>query len=170
MTKKPTIKKSTTKKTSAKKSPKPKSIGLFDHINHIRKIQSKDYFDNLTEDGKKTFNHYMIIKILSMDEHLIEEMGVVSKYFDKIPSNRFYELLINIVPKTNGFSKYIKSKSEKINENIINCLCKKFEIGTQDAIDYCDILFSSDTGIEGIKDLLREYAYSDGEINKIIKI
>ena len=55
--------------------------GLFDHINHIREVKNKDYYKSLSEEEKKSFNKYMIIRFLSMDVDIIEDVSFVSKYF-----------------------------------------------------------------------------------------
>lgn len=105
-----------------------------------------------------------------MDEDLIDEMCLLSKYFDKIPSDKFYSLLIEIVPKTNKYSKYVKSNTKQINEDILNCLCAKFQLGTDDVSEYYNILNESKNGRHELITLLSEYGYSDKEIKKIIKI
>lgn len=151
-----------------KKQTPIKSKSLFDHINHIRKVQSKTYFEKLSDADKKTFNHYMIVRILSMDEDIIEEANILSKYFDKIPSEQFYDLLINLIPKTNKFSKYIKPKKQDVDEHIISCLCKKFQLGKKDVLDYYNIICNYKNGIEEIKNILSDFGYDEKQIKKII--
>lgn len=148
---------------------KIKSKGLFDHINHIRKIQSEDYYDNLKESDQKTFNVYMILRILSMDKSLIDEMSFLSKYIDIIPKKQFYKLCISIIPKSNKYFKYIKNNNKLSNDILIDCICDKFKIGKKDSIDYCNVLSSMDSGIFELKNILTDYGYSEKEIKKILK-
>jgi hypothetical protein len=151
------------------KKNKIKSKGLFDHINHIRKVQSKDYYDKLTDEDKKTFNIYMILRVISMDESLVDETSYLSKYIDTIPKKQFYRLCISVFPKTNRYFKYIKNNNKSPNEIIINHICNKFEIGKKDAIDYYNILSLSDSGKNELHKILTDFGFTDKEIKKILK-
>src|SRR5271169_6605245 len=73
-----------------------KGIGLFDHIKHIRSIQDPNYYRNLSDLDSKSFNHFMILKALSMNPVLLEDISNLFRYFDKIPSPQFYKLLIGL--------------------------------------------------------------------------
>lgn len=154
------------KKTSEEKS---KTRGLFDHINHIREVKNPDYYNSLTEEERKTFNKYMLLRVLSMDENIIEEMSFVSKYFQTIPNEQFYKLLIDIVPKGRKFNKYIKGTGEDINKSIIECICKKFNIGEKDARDYYKVFISSEKGIQDLISLVEGFGYSEKEIENLFK-
>lgn len=154
------------KKTSEEKI---KTRGLFDHINHIREVKSKDYYQSLTEEEKKTFNKYMIIRFLSMDETIIEDLAFISKYFQNIPEEQFYKLVIEIVPKGRKYCKYIKSTSSDINETIIDCICKKYNIGKRDATDYYNIYVSSQDNLNELSKLIQGFGYSEKEVEKLFK-
>jgi|TARA_S200002703_G_C3783456_1_gene241496 hypothetical protein len=151
------------------KKDKIKSKGLFDHINHIRKIQSNDYYDTLSEEDEKTFNIYMILRVLSMDPSIIDETSYLSKYIDSIPKKQFYKLCISVFPKTNRYFKYIKSKNKSPNEVLIECICNKFQIGKKDATDYHNIICSQENGKNEFHEILMDYGYNDKEIKKILK-
>ena len=130
---------------------KNKSRGLFDHINHIREVKSPDYYQSLTESEKNTFNKYMLLRVLSMDSDIIEEMSFISKYFQNIPNDHFYKLLIDIVPKGRRFSKYIKKTTGSVNETILTCICDKFKIGQKDAIDYYKVFVTDEKGTKELE-------------------
>jgi len=51
-----------------------KALGLFDHVKAIRAVQDPNYYDNLSEADRKSFNHFMILRALSMDENIVEEI------------------------------------------------------------------------------------------------
>ena len=70
------------KKKTAEDTIKVK--GLFDHINHIREVKNPDYYNTLSDVEKTSFNKYMIVRFLSMDPDLVEEMAFISKYFQLI--------------------------------------------------------------------------------------
>lgn len=154
------------KKTSA---VEPKTRGLFDHVNHIREVKSKDYYKSLSDAEKNTFNKYMLLRVLSMDSDIIEEMAFISKYFQTIPNEQFYELLIEVVPKGRRFSKYIKKSTVNINETILTCICDKFKIGQKDAIDYYNVFVADEKGTKELVNLIEGFGYNQKEIEKMFK-
>jgi hypothetical protein len=154
------------KKTSENKV---KVRGLFDHINHIREVKNKDYYKSLSEEEKKSFNKYMIIRFLSMDVDIIEDVSFVSKYFQNIPEEQFYQVMIDLVPRGRKFCKYIKNSTEGINETILDCICKKYKIGKRDAIDYYNIYTSNDTNLKDLCELIQGFGYSEKEVEKLFK-
>lgn len=154
------------KKTSA---VEPKTRGLFDHVNHIREVKSKDYYKSLSDAEKNTFNKYMLLRVLSMDSDIIEEMAFISKYFQTIPNEQFYELLIEVVPKGRRFSKYIKKSTVNINETILTCICDKFKIGQKDAIDYYNVFVTDEKGTKELVNLIEGFGYNQKEIEKMFK-
>ena len=154
------------KKTTDEKN---KSRGLFDHVSHIREVKSDNYYNSLTDSEKNTFNKYMLLRVLSMDSDIIEEMAFVSKYFQNIPNDQFYKLLIEIVPKGRRFSKYIKKSTGNINDTILTCICDKFKIGQKDAIDYYDIFMADERGTKDLISLIECFGYTEKEIEKMFK-
>lgn len=148
---------------------KIKTRGLFDHINHIREVKDQDYYHSLSDEERKSFNKYMIIRILSMDVNLIEEMSILSKYFQVIPDEQFYKVLIDVVPKGRKFCKYIKKSTENVNKTILDCICKKFGVGEKDGIDYYNILIFTESGLKELVTLIEGFGYSEKEIEKLFE-
>lgn len=146
-----------------------KSRGLFDHVKHIRQVQSPDYYDSLSESEQKTFNKYMILRVLSMDPNVIEEISLISKYMEVLPEKQMYLLLIQCLPKDYKFYPYIKKSTKDINEIIINCICRKFNVGSRDAKDYHNLLISTDTGTKELNSIVSAFGYSQEEIEKLFK-
>ncbi len=155
------------KKKSAEEGPKIK--GLFDHVKHIRQTQDPDYYDNLSESDRKSFNKYMILRVLSMDKTIIEEISYVSKYFEVLPEKQFYKLLILALPKSYGFSPYIKSTAKAVNETILNCLCSYFNVGKKDATDYYNILISHEEGLTNLISLVKQHGYNEKEVEALFE-
>ena len=143
--------------------------GLFDHINHIREVKNPDYYNTLSDAEKTSFNKYMIVRFLSMDPDLIEEMAFISKFFQLIPNEQFYKLLIEIVPKGRRFNKYIKKTAGNINETIFTCICDKFKIGHKDAIDYYNVFIADEKGIKELVNLIESFGYSENEVEKMFE-
>ena len=114
------------KKPEASDAPKRRS--LFDHVNQIRKVQDPGYYTNLSEDDRKSFNHFMILRALSMDESIVEDMAQLYQILDKIPSPQFYQLLIALVPKSNRFYPWVKSRAMKHNKILLELVGKYFKV------------------------------------------
>jgi len=162
------IKKSKKSSTNKVKSAVPKSLGLFDHVNHIRKTQSPDYYDTLSDNDRKSFNHFMILKFLSMDRSSIEYISQISKYFEVLPSKNFYQLCVAVTSPTNNFFPYIKSKSEKLNKELVQLVARKYEISTSEASDYCKILINNENGFKELVEICKGYGLTEKEVEKLI--
>jgi hypothetical protein len=154
------------KKTSENKV---KVRGLFDHVNHIREVKNKNYYTSLSEEEKKSFNKYMLIRFLSMDADIIEEVSFISKHFQNIPEEQFYQVLIDLVPKGRKFCKYIKNSTEGINNTILDCICDKYKIGKRDAIDYYSVYTASDNNLKELCELIQGFGSSEKEVENLFK-
>ncbi len=153
------------KKSSNEDVPKHKS--LFDHVNQIRNVKNLRYFDSLTDGDKKSFNHYMICRFLSMDSSCIHEVSYLTKVFDKMDSKSFYKVACALVNPVK-YTPYIKSKNKKCNDKLIDYVSTKYEVSRADANDYCKTLASIDGGVNELIEICRGYGLSDKEIEKIL--
>jgi hypothetical protein len=143
--------------------------GLFDHINHIQKIQDPNYYSNLSESDRKSWSNFMILRALSMDQDFIEYSADLFKFFDIIPPEAMYKILIGLVDKNRKWSPWIKSKKIKFPSKIINFVANHFEISTVQSEQYIKLYFMIDGGKDYIKKLMSEYGYEDKEISKMFK-
>jgi len=146
-----------------------KGIGLFDHIKHIRTVQDPDYFKNLTELDKKSFNHFMILKALSMNPTILSDISDLFKYFDKIPSPQFYQLLIGLIQPDRHFYPWVKVTKSPVNETIIELIAKYFEISKSEAKDYALLLLNKKNGIKELENFCRNYGLTDKEVESALK-
>jgi hypothetical protein len=159
--------------TKAKKpktvSEGPKRRTLFDHIKHIRQVQDPEYYNRLSEDDRKTFNHFMIIRALAMDDTLIEDMAQLYRIFDKIPSPQFYTLLIALVPRNNWFCPWIKSNRFKHNKDLLELVGKRFQVPRYQANDYVNILLRSEEGQGELVRICKAFALEDKEVEALFE-
>ena len=94
---------------SGKRSGKKSSIkrkSLFDHINQITKIQNPNYWEQISEEDKKTWSNYMVNRFLSMNSNWIELINELQKY--NLEPKELYKLYTNVLPKSKQWLKYIK--------------------------------------------------------------
>ena len=147
----------------------PKKRSLFDHVKHIRQVQSPSYYIELSDDERKSFNHFMILRALSMDADIVEEMAQLYQVVDKIPSAQFYKLLIAIVPKSDKFYPWVKSKKLKHNKKILEIVSGRFQIPSYQANEYVNILLRSEAGSAELEMILKSTGLSDKEANEFLK-
>ena len=132
-----------------------KSKGLFDHINHIREVKSSDYYDKLTVEEKKSFNKYVLLMGLSMDQSCIEEIAYISKYFDSMPDRLFYTVCCDVVPHGRKFCKWIKANKQSINKELIH------------AYDYCIMMIKNEKGLTDLINVCKLYGKTEKELEKL---
>lgn len=152
---------------TSKEEPVVKNRGLFDHVKHIRQVQKPDYYDSLNETERKSFSKYMILRVLSMDPNVIEEISLISKYMEVLPEKQLYTLLIQCLPKDFKFYPYIKKSTKDPNQTIIDCISKKFKVGSRDSTDYYNLLISTEGGIKELHSLVTSFGYSETEAEEL---
>ena len=145
----------------------PKRKSLFDHVKAIRQIQDPYYFNGLSEDDKTSFNHFMIIRALSMDESIVEDMSQLYQVLNKIPSAQFYQLLIALVPKSNRFYPWVKSRNMKHNKELLKYVANRFKIATYQANDYINILLRNEEGQGELVNICKAFGLNDKEVDEL---
>lgn len=158
-----------TSRKNKKENDGPKRQTLFDHVKHIRQVQDPNYYNRLSDNDRKTFNHFMIIRALSMDEDLVETMASLYPIFDKIPSPQFYTLLISLVSKSTRFYPWIKSRTLKHNKELLTLVGGRFQVPRYQANQYINILLRSEKGQEELVRICKAFGLDDSEINKLFE-
>jgi hypothetical protein len=141
---------------------------LFDHLNEICEGKRDDYYDNLLDIEKKNFNQYIILIGLSMNKDCIDEISYISKYTGIIPDKQFYKVCCDLLPLGKKFSKWIKNVNS-VNKELIAIVSLFYEIGKNDAIEYCDVMCNTELGILEITNILNKYGKTAKEIKEILK-
>lgn len=142
---------------------------MFDHVKHIRQVQDPDYYTNLSEDDRKSFNHFMILRALSMDAEILEMIAQLYQIFDKIPSPQFYKLLIALVPKSNRFYPWVKSKRMKHNKDLLGYVAKRFQVAKYQANEYVNLLLRTETGQMELVNICKAFGLEDKEIEDLFE-
>lgn len=172
-------------KKSTKSSPKPKKLSkpsagskekiegiaklsLFDHVKHIRGEQSPTYYDDLSEENRKTFNHFMLLRALAMDSEVVQEMAFLYRYFHLIPSPQFYKLLIALVPRSTRWVPWIKTKVVKHSPEVLTAISNHYKVSKRQANEYINVLLASDDGKERLADLCRSVGLRDKETENLV--
>lgn len=151
------------KKVKDGNSLTPKAKGLFDHINHLREKQDPKYFDSLTDADKKSWSNYMVCRFLSMQPELLEYINEIQRY-SSLPPDKFYQILLLIVPQGRVYYPYIKSKKEnKWSKELMELLRVHFEESERNVEEYLALMTTDD-----IRALVGKYGYNEKDIEKLI--
>ena len=157
------------RKKAVKEEATVKQLGLFDHVKHVRSVQNPNYYKNLSELDRKTFNPFMILKALSMNPTLVDDISTLFKYFDKVPHAQFYQLLIGLIPPDKRFYPWVKAKKKPFGKRLLELIAKYFEISEKEAAEYATLLFPTDKGKKELEELCRNFGLNDKEVDSIMK-
>ena len=143
-----------------------KKKSLFDHINAITTYQHSNYWDEITDEDKKSWSNYMVNRFLSMKMEWIEFVNEVQKY--PLKPKELYKVYIDIIPKKRQWLKYIKGDKEmKYPKWVYEIVAKHLQISIREASDAVDMYELSHGGQAELIDILIKYGRTEGEIRKI---
>jgi len=153
------------------KSEKIKTIGLFDHLKAITDNDyDSEYFDNLSERAKKTFDVYMINRFLSMNPDWVYLVNYFQQYTQFVSRKEVYAFYSSMIPTRRIFLKYIKGEKEaKYNAELINLVRSKYEVSKKEALEYLEIFYMIPGGIKALTKLCQDYGNDEKEIKKLLK-
>ena len=79
---------------------------LFDHIKQITNIQNPNYWEEISDEDKKSWSNYMINRFLSMKSEWTDLVNEIQKY--PLESKELYKVYTSILPKKKQWLRYIK--------------------------------------------------------------
>ena len=145
---------------------KIKRKNLFDHINAITSRQHSNYWDEITDEDKKSWSNYMVNRFLSMKMEWIEFVNEVQKY--PLKPKELYKVYTDILPKKRQWLKYIKGDKEmKYPKWVYEIVAKHLQISLREASDAVDMYELSHGGQAELIDILLKYGRTNEEIHKI---
>ena len=145
---------------------KIKRKSLFDHIKHITDVQSPNYWDDISDEDKKSWSNYMVNRFLSMKMDWVELVNEVQKY--QLKPKELYKVYIDILPKKKQWLKYIKGdKKMKYPKWVYEIVAKHLQISMREASDAVDMYELSHGGQAELTDILIKYGRTVEEIRKI---
>ena len=145
---------------------KIKRKNLFDHINAITSRQHSNYWDEISDEDKKSWSNYMVNRFLSMKMEWIEFVNEVQKY--PLKPKELYKVYTDILPKKRQWLKYIKGDKEMKYPNwVYEIVAKHLQISLREASDAVDMYELSHGGQAELIDILLKYGRTIEEIHKI---
>tara|TARA_A100001391_G_C5070078_1_gene278053 strand:+ start:94 stop:513 length:420 start_codon:yes stop_codon:yes gene_type:complete len=136
-------------------------MNLFKWINEV--FMGKRDWNSFTDEDRKTFSPFMINRYLSMKEDYLPLVNHFQKLtIGTMPHSAVYRFYCNLLPKRKEYLKYISGNKRKVNKDLIGYLVDYFEISTNQALDYYDLLSKDD-----LKSILKEYGKSKKEMKSM---
>ena len=143
-----------------------KRKSLFDHIKHITDVQSPNYWDDISDEDKKSWSNFMVNRFLSMKMDWVELVNEVQKY--QLKPKELYKVYTDILPKKKQWLKYIKGdKSMKYPKWVYEIVAKYLEISLREAASAVEVYEMSHGGQAELIDILIKYGRTEQEIRKI---
>ena len=139
---------------------------LFDHIKQITDVQNPNYWDNISDEDKKSWSNYMVNRFLSMKMDWIDIVNEVQKY--DLEPETVYKLYTNIFPKGKQWLKYIKGdKKMKYPKWVYEIVSKHLQCSMREASDAVEMYDISHGGQSELVDILIKYGKTEQECRKI---
>ena len=143
-----------------------KKKSLFDHVNQVTSVQNPNYWENISDEDKKTWSNYMVNRFLSMKSDWIELVNEVQKY--TLEPKELYKVYTSILPKKKQWLRYIKGdKKMKYPKWVYETVAKHLQISMREAADAVDMYELSHGGQAELTDILVKYGRTVEEIRKI---
>ena len=143
-----------------------KRKSLFDHINQITAVQNPNYWEEISEEDKKSFSNYMFNRFLSMKPEWVELVNELQTY--NLKPKELYKLYTNVLPKGKQWLKYIKRRSDMdYPEWLINIIRDYDECNRKESIDYIDMLMLTEGGMMELGEIARKYGIEEWKIKDV---
>ena len=142
-----------------------KKKSLFDHINQVTSVQNPNYWDEISDEDKKSWSNYMVNRFLSMKTDWIELVNELQKY--NLKPKELYKLYTNILPKCKQWLKYTKGRNIMSHPNwLINIVVNHEQISKKEAVEYIDLLMLTEGGMLELGELSRKWGVEETKIKK----
>tara|TARA_R100000388_G_scaffold5154_1_gene5378 strand:+ start:1609 stop:2058 length:450 start_codon:yes stop_codon:yes gene_type:complete len=145
---------------------KIKKKSLFDHIQAVTSQQHPDYWDEISDDDKKSWSNYMVNRFLSMKPEWITFVNDVQKY--PLKPKELYKVYADILPKKRQWLKYIKGdKKMKYPTWVYEIVAKHLQCSIRESNDAVEMYEISAGGQAELKDILMKYGKTEQECRKL---
>jgi len=110
----------------------------------------------------------MILRFLSMKYEWVELIADLQPYLQELPPKTLYLTLIDLIPKSRTFLKYIKpTKGEDYESWLIEMIGKYYGVSLLEAEEYVGILYAIKDGHSKIKEIAEMYGIEEKQIKKL---
>ena len=152
------------KRNTKKSSIKRKS--LFDHIKQITAVQNPKYWEEISDEDKKSWSNYMTHRFLSMKMDWIELVNELQKY--NLKPKELYKLYTNILPKGKQWLKYTKGRNQMEHPSwLINIVANQEKFSKREAYDMIEMLYLTEGGMLELGEICRKWGVEPKNIEEL---
>ena len=143
-----------------------KKKSLFDHVNQITSVQNPNYWEDISDEDKKTWSNYMVNRFLSMKSDWIELVNEVQKY--PLEPKELYKVYTCILPKKKQWLRYIKGdKKMDYPKWVYEIVAKDMQVSMREAVSAVEMYDMSHGGQSELADMLFKYGTEEKEVRKL---
>ena len=143
-----------------------KKKSLFDHVNQVTSVQNPNYWDEISDEDKKSWSNYMINRFLSMKSEWADLVNEVQKY--PLEPKELYKVYTSILPKKKQWLRYIKGdKKMDYPKWVYEIVAKDMQVSMREAVSAVEAYTMSTGGQSELADILLKYGTEDKEIRKL---
>ncbi len=152
--------------TKSGKKSLVKKKSLFDHISQITAVQNPNYWEDISDEDKKSWSNYMVNRFLSMKPDWIDLVNEIQKY--PLEPKQLYKFYTSILPKRKEWLRYIKGdKKMKYPKWLYEIVVKELQCSMREASDAVDMYEISAGGQSELADMLFKYGIEEKEVRKL---
>lgn len=123
----------------------------------------KKPWNQLTKQEQKEFDVFIVNKMLATNQDYVELVNLMQLHHN-ISKEHSYVMFLRLLPKKKIFIDYVKSKTEKINKELLEIMAKHYEVSVDNAK-----MFYFRMGKDKVSDLLTKLGYDSKQITKLLK-
>ena len=152
--------------TKSGKKSLVKKKSLFDHVNQVTAVQNPNYWEDISDEDKKSWSNYMVNRFLSMKPDWIDLVNEIQKY--PLEPKQLYKFYTSILPKRKEWLRYIKGdKKMKYPKWLYEIVVKELQCSMKEASDAVDMYEISAGGQSELADMLFKYGIEEKEVRKL---
>ena len=138
---------------------------LFDHIKQITNIQNPNYWEEISDEDKKSWSNYMVHRFLSMKMDWVELVNELQRY--NLKPKELYKIYTNILPKGKQWLKYIKGeKKMQYADWLVNVVANEMKVSKKEAYEAVDMYMLSEGGILELREICVKWGVEPKKLEK----
>tara|TARA_B100000424_G_scaffold49650_1_gene35029 strand:+ start:3037 stop:3525 length:489 start_codon:yes stop_codon:yes gene_type:complete len=142
-----------------------KKKSLFDHVRQVTSVQNPNYWDEISEEDKKSWSNYMVNRFLSMKMDWIEVVNEFQKY--NLKPKELYKLYINVLPKGKQWLRYVKGENDMSHPNwLVNIIVNHEKVSKKEAIEMIDMWYLTEGGMLELGEICRKWGVEEKKIKQ----
>ena len=142
-----------------------KKKSLFDHVRQVTSVQNPNYWDEISEEDKKSWSNYMVIRFLSMKMDWIEVVNEFQKY--NLKPKELYKLYINVLPKGKQWLRYVKGENDMSHPNwLVNIIVNHEKVSKKEAIEMIEMWYLTEGGMLELGEICRKWGVEEKKIKQ----